>query len=323
LVRQPTHVAVHRRGLRSAARLLGLLALAYGFALLPVLSGVGRGDGAAPVLIDLEHGLVAVMWVLVVQSFARTIHGLADRSPWARLGAAGQSGRAIASAALLAIVLAPLALDAGSLRLHAIVADQARPFELLIHALNRAEPGWGAALARLSPPAWNLFVQPLTALLFLPAISLWTASPRVDDPTTGSIALVGDGLDADPADLYWMRLESRAAAVFAAGLFVTLFLGADGIPFFEASRFTARLEPFVGVGVPAALVTLLCLVSFLTKLLITLGLTSRLARSLARAQDARRLELSPRRLVPLAWANLLLVAAVTLWAQRWLSGGGG
>ncbi len=323
LARARTRVEDHRLMLRTAARVLGALVLAIGLALLPVVSTWGGAAGPVLVLLDLEHGLAAIVLVLAFQAFSRTIQGLSERSPWSRLGAARQSSRAIASVALLAIVLAPIALDAGSLRLHAIAVDQARPFDLLIHAVASLDAGWGVALARLSPPAWNLFVQPITALLFLPAMMLWTASPRVDDPVTGSVDVVGAGLDADPQDLYWTRLEARASSVLAAGLFVTLFLGAGGIPFFDPHAFVARLSPFFGEGVPAALVTLLGLGSFVAKLLVALAISNGLARSLARARDDRSLQLAMRRLMPLAWANLMLVAALTLWAERLLAGGGG
>jgi NADH:ubiquinone oxidoreductase subunit H len=317
LIRSRTRIRDDRLGLRRVARGLGVLTLALGFALLPIL------PSPSPVLLDLEHGLIAIVLFLVLQAFARTILGLSERSAWSRLGAVQQSNRAIASVALLALVLAPIALEAGSLRLQTIVADQARPLEWLIRGLGSVDAGWGEALGRRSIPAWNLFVQPITALLFLPAMGLWTLSPRVDDPSTGSIELAGSGLDADSRDLYWTRLEARAVSVLGAGLFVTLFLGAGDIPFLNVAELIAGLTPYFGDGLPRALGPLLGLGSFVFKLLIMLALSTRVARSLARARDDRSLQLTLRRLVPLAWANLLLVAALAIWIEGRLSGGAG
>ncbi len=321
IVRQRTRVADHRLVLRGAARAAGLVSLGTGLAMLPIVSTWGGQMGPVLVPLDLEHGLAAIVLVLGFQAFARTTQGLSERSPWSRMGAARQSSRAIASVALLAIVLAPIALDAGSLRLHALVVDQSRPLEALLHLATTLAPESAATLERVAPPAWNLFVQPITALLFLPALALWIASPRVDDPATGAIDVVGAGLDADPIDLYWTRFDARLSAVFGAGLFVTLFLGAGHVPFFEPLTLAARLQPYYGEAVPALLVTLIGLSSFVAKLAVVLALTNRLARSAARARDDRNLQLVIRRLMPLAWANLLLVAGVTLWIERWLAGG--
>ena len=323
IVRQRTRVTDHRLALRGAARAAGLVSLGLGLAMLPILSTWGGQIGPVLVPLDLEHGLAAIVLVLGFQAFARTTQGLSERSPWSRMGAARQSSRAIASVALLAIVLAPLALDAGSLRLHALVVDQARPLEALLHLATSLRPESAAAFERFAPPAWNLFAQPITAALFLPALALWIASPRVDDPATGAIDAVGAGLDADPIDLYWTRFDARLSAVFGAGLFVTLFLGAGHVPFFEPLSLAARLQPYYGEAVPALLVTTIGLASFVGKLLVVLAFTNRLARSAASARDDRNLQMVIRRLMPLAWANLLLVAGIALWLERWLAGGGG
>ena len=322
-VRQRTRVADHRLLLRAAARAAGVVSLGVGLAMLPVVSTWGGRVGPVLVPLDLEHGLAAIVLVLGLQAFARTTQGLSERSPWSRMGAARQASRAIASVALLAIVLAPLALDAGSLRLHAVAVDQARPLEVLLRGAVSIWPEAAATIEAFAPPAWNLFVQPITALLFLPALALWIASPRVDDPATGAIDVVGAGLDADPIDLYWTRFDARLSAVFGAGLFVTLFLGAGHVPYFDPLALVGRLHPYLGEAVPSLIVTVIGLASFVTKLLLVLAFTNRLARSAARTRDDRNLQRVIRRLMPLAWANLLLVAALSLWAERWLAGGAG
>ena len=72
---------------------------------------------------------------------------------------------------------------------------------------------------------------------------------------------------------------------------------------------------------PRLIVTTILLGSFVMKMLLVLAFSTRLARIMASARDDRTLRLATRRLIPLAWANLLLVAALSLWFARLAAGG--
>jgi NADH:ubiquinone oxidoreductase subunit H len=110
-----------------------------------------------------------------------------------------------------------------------------------------------------------------------------------------------------------MKLETRLATVLGAALFVTLFLGAGSIPFVDSSALVPLLSPFVGEGLPTILLAAVHVGAFLMKWLLILGIAARMKRVAASARDDRALRLATRRLLPLAWANLLLVTAVALW----------
>ena len=107
----------------------------------------------------------------------------------------------------------------------------------------------------------------------------------------------------------------------AAGLFVTLFLGAGSIPFLDPGVVRTRLAPYYGEAVPRLLVTTMFLGSFVMKMLLVLAFSTRLARIMASARDDRNLRLATRRLMPLARAHHLLVAALSLWFERLASVG--
>lgn len=315
LVRRRTRVVDHRPGLRRGSRVLGCSALVLGLAMLPIAGNWGGAPGSALLLLDLEGGLVAVLLVLLAMAFARIALGLSERSAWSRMGAARQTSRAIAGTALLVLAMVPLAIDAGSLRLHDLVVDQQQTLWPVAGFARLFGPEVAAGLEAWPLPAWNLFTQPLTAILFAAAISLWVSSPQADVPGAGLIGITGFGLDADAGELYWIRVESRLAAVFAAGLFVTLFLGSGGLPFLDPTGLVDSAEPFLGRGVPEALVTLLHVSVFAVKLVFVLFVASRVARMAATSRDDRSLRLATRRLLPVAWANLLLVAALALWLE--------
>lgn len=322
LVRGRTFVVDHRRGLLRLSRALGCGALALGLSLLPIAGTWGGAPGEPLVLLDLGEGLAAVLLVLLAVAFARIAVGLSERNAWARIGAARQASRAVAGTALLVLATMPLAIDAASLRIHDIVADQQRVLWPIAGLARLFGPEVVTAFEAWPLPAWNLLAQPLTALLFAAAITLWIASPRADAPGSGLIGAAGFGLDADATDLYWIRVESRLAAVFGAGLFVAFFLGAGGLPLFDATLVVERLVPYVGRSLPEAGVTLLHVAVFAVKLVLVLFLASRAGRFVAASRDDRSLRLATRRLLPVAWANLLLVTAVSLWLDGAARAGG-
>ncbi|MFO0691218.1 MAG: NADH-quinone oxidoreductase subunit H [Myxococcota bacterium] len=229
------------------------------------------------------------------------------------------AGRVLVLMATLAIVLAPLALDAGSLRLHAIVLDQQGLFAPLapLVGLLAVDPGGTVAgiLDRLCLPGWFVFRQPLTALLFVPVMGLLTRRPLALDPVGGGVRLSAFGHDDDPGELYWARTEERLAAVLGAALFVALFLGAGSIPYRPSERLVAPLVPLFGVGLPALLAGAIEIGVFVAKLSLVLALVARAARATPALRDDQWIRIVTRRWMPLAWANLLLVAGLSLLAE--------
>ncbi len=247
-----------QRGLRFAARVVACVALASALALVPFAGSLGGAPGGVPlVVVDLHHGLVALVLFVVLAAMAQVAVGLSESSPFARLACVRLAGRVLALAGTLAIVLAPIALASGSLRLHAIVADQQgsfAPFAMLAVWLASADSGSGSGsavtlLERMHGPAWHVFRQPLTALFFVLVLGLLTRRPLAVDPIGGSVRLSAFGHDDDPAELYWARSEERLAAVLFAALFVALFLGAGSIPYLPTARLVASARAVLRRGI--------------------------------------------------------------------------
>jgi NADH:ubiquinone oxidoreductase subunit H len=324
IVRRRRRVADHRPGLRFVGRVGALASLAIGLSLLP-FAGTWGGDASDPglLLLDLPHGLAAIVLLLLLHSSFRVTIGLAERNAWSRIGSVRQASRAIAAVALMTLVLAPIALGSDSLRLQDLAVAQQRPIASLAGVLEMLGGGLASGSVGVGIPAWNLFTQPLTALLFAPAMTLMLGSGRVDDPVTGAVGTAGLGLDADPIDAYWFRLDARLSLVLAAALFVTLFLGAGSIPFVDLGGLASALSFYAGEFLPRLLIAGLHLGSFIVKSLVVLVIAMRLKRVIAAARADRSLRLVTRRLLPLAWANLLLVAALTLWLSARTEGGVG
>ncbi|MEZ4332486.1 MAG: NADH-quinone oxidoreductase subunit H [Myxococcota bacterium] len=326
LVRSRTRVSDRATGLRVSARAVACFALASGLALVPFGAGIpGPYAGRALVVADLHHGLVALILFASLAALAEVAIGLSDSSVFARLACVRLAGRVLASMATLALVCAPIALAAGSLRLHVIALAQQGPFRPLealwrlfgAHPTGPLEPLVG--LVRL--PAWFVFRQPITALLFVVVMGLLTRRPLALDALGGSVRLSAFGHDDDPGELYWSRTAERLAALLFAALFVALFLGGGALPLVPTSTLVAPLAPFFGEGLPAIVAGAIELGVFLTKWVVVLVLVARVAGAMPALRDDQWIRLVTRRWMPLAWANLLLVAAVALASGALREGG--
>jgi len=316
LVRSRTVVTDRSISQRMLGRAVSCVALASALSLIP-FAGTwgGTPDGVALVVVDLRHGLIALVFLVLLMSMGQVAIGLADHSVWSRLGSVRVASLGLGGLGFFVLVLAPLALETGSLRLHDIAFAQQQtfaPFSWLPAQFG----GQSFEVARgWRWPDWNLFAQPLTAILFVPALAGLTRSPWVFDAASGSMGASGFGLDDDPADLYWGRLEVRLTKVLAASLFVSLFLGAGAIPFVRASAVVDLLEPFVGPMLPALLGVMIQIAVFIFKLMVVVVLASLLRRATATLRDDQWIEILNFRLFPLAWANLLLMSAVSLYSS--------
>jgi NADH:ubiquinone oxidoreductase subunit H len=313
LIRSGSVVVDRSPTLRRVGRVVSCIALASALSLVP-FAGTwgGMSDGIALVVVDLRYGLIALVFLILLMGMAQVAMGLADRSIWSRLGSVRVSGRNLGGLGLFVIVLAPLALETNSLRLHDIVfaqQDTFSPFSWLPDSF--ADEAFEVARA-WQWPNWNLLAQPLTALLFVPTIACLTHRPWVHDAIAGNMAASGFGMDGDPTDLYWGRLEVRLSKILAASLFVSLFLGAGAIPFVPASAIVHLLEPYMGVALPAFLGVVIQIGVFFAKLMIVLLLTSLLRRAHAVLRQDQWIGIVTLRLLPLAWANLLLMSALAL-----------
>lgn len=317
IVRARTRVADRSRGLRFAAHLVAGIALASALALVPFAGSFGADPAGAPlVVVDLQHGLVAIVFFVLLAAMAEVAVGLAEASFFARLACVRLAGRVLVLAGVFALVLAPLAVASDTLRLHGIVQDQAGLFtpavlvDALLHDAGLSELGAWAETPIW--PAWHLFRQPLTALLFLPVLGLLSRRPLALDPIGSGVRLSAFGHDDDPGELYWARMEERLASVLLAALFVALFLGAGALPFVSAARIVAPLTPFYGEGLPALIAAAIEMAAFVAKTLGMLFVVARVSRSMPALRDDQWIRWVTRRLLPLAASNLLLVFAARL-----------
>ena len=316
LGRARTVVLERSTSLAFFGRLVSCIGLASAFALVPFAGTWGGSVDGHPLLcVDLRYGLLVLVFLFFLLAQAQVAVGLSDHQVWSRLGSVRLASRNLCGLGLFMIVLAPLALETSSLRLQDIVFAQQSTFAPLSWLPAPVGDEVFAAARAWRLPNWNLFAQPLTALLFIPTLENLVHRPLARDAMAGTLGTSGFGLDGDPTDLYWARLDARLARVLAAALFVSLFLGAGAIPFLPASAIVDLLEPFMGFAVPAFLGVVIQTGVFLGKLLLVLIAIAFLRRASAVARDDQWIGIVTLRLFPLAWANLLLMSALTLLSE--------
>ena len=128
LVRSRTTVLDHSATLRSVSRFTSWFALASAFSLIPFAGTWGGGSLDQPLIgVDLQHGLPAIVLFVFLMGFAQVGLGLADRSPWSRLGSVGIASQMLGGLGLLVLVLAPLALVGSLIALVTPVLTGNRP----------------------------------------------------------------------------------------------------------------------------------------------------------------------------------------------------
>ena len=188
LVRSRTLVGDRSISQRAPGRVVSSLAIASALSLVPFAGTWGGAyDGVALVVVDLRHGLIALVFLVLLMSVGQVTMGLAERSLWSRLGSVRVASRSLAGLGLFVLVLSPLAIETGSLRLHEIVFAQQAPFSPFSW-LPKGLTGEVFEIARgWQWPGWNLFAQPLTALLFIPALAGLTRRVRVFSENSGSM----------------------------------------------------------------------------------------------------------------------------------------
>jgi NADH:ubiquinone oxidoreductase subunit H len=321
LARGRTFVADASSALRRSSRVLSLVATASALSILPFAGTWGASVAGRPlVVVDLDYGLGVLVFLILISGLAQAATGLAERSLWARLAALRVAGQSLIGVALLLLVLAPLVLATSSLRPFDFVLYQQGSFAPLALLGDEFMGFRVAGLEAFRLPNWFLFRQPLTAILVVPTLGLLLQRHSVYGGSNNTSGMSGFGLDSDPGDLYWMGLESRLSAILAGAIFVAFFLGGSAIPYFDPAPLLERAAPLLGQGFPAFLLAVLQFSIFGVKLLAVLALASLLRRSTGRARTDQSLRTMTRRLIPLAWANLLLLSALSLLSDPVLEG---
>lgn len=160
------------------------------------------------------------------------------------------------------------------------------------------------ALQRFALPAWGLFLQPASALLFLvcalsiPGLATERASER------------------DGVERFLVETGRHASALVVAAWFSVFFLGGGAVPYLATGEIIGFVSPHFGTGFAAILCMALHIGVLVSKtMLVTIALEPLRQRTAGR-DFSSTLRTAWRFAIPFALLNVFLTA-------QWLDAGGG
>lgn len=267
------------RGIYFLAPMVVTLAAFIVWAVIPVGDRITLFGHTLPLQIaDPAVGVLFFLALAPLEVVALSMAGWGSGSKYPLLGALRAGAQLLSYEVVIGLSVLAVVVVAGDLRARVIVENQA---------------GWLFGVL----PNWNLFRQPLTALLFLVAMVAEANRLPFDLPEAEPELVGGYHTEYSSMKFALFFMAEYAAMVALSGLFTTLFLGGWTLPW------TTVGGPPPGLGT-----ALLGVAVFLAKVSLLLFLFLWLRWTLPRFRFFDLMRLSWRSLVPLALVNLVLVA---------------
>ena len=275
-----------------AAPIMAFLPGVVSFALIPVGIAAGNellGPGGVLAVSYVNMGLLVIMAISSVAAYGIAFAGWASNNQYSLLGGIRSSAQLISYEIVMGMAVVALLMMTSTLNLAEIVQQQSRPLfdvPFLPAALD-------AAL-----PSWNIFRQPLTFILFLVAAFAETNRAPFDLPEAEQELVGGYHTEYTGMRYAWFMNGEYAAMFTMSCVITTLFLGGWTLPWFDA----------VTAGWHWALVAAGSFGIFLAKALFIVFFFMWVRWTLPRFRWDQLMKLGWNTLIPIALANILLVA---------------
>ncbi len=245
---------------------------------------------------DVDTGILAVFAFSSIGVYALALGGWASNSKYPLLGGVRASAQLISYEICLGLAALGACAVSGTLRLKGIVADQADG----LHYGGMLHDGFVARLLD-----WNLFKQPLGALIFLIAAFAETNRAPFDLPEAESELAAGYHTEYSAMKFALFFLGEYAAMVAISSLFVTLYLGGWTLFGLESS-FAGT--PWLQAALQVAI--------FLAKVMAMLFFFIWVRWTLPRFRYDQLMQLGWKRLLPITLGWLVFTAfAIHVWRQ--------
>jgi NADH-quinone oxidoreductase subunit H len=265
-----------------AGPLLTFLPGVIAFGMIPVARAPGAGflgEGGVLAVSYLQMGLLGLLAVSSLASYGIAFGGWASNNQYSLLGGIRSSAQLISYEIVMMLSVLALVMTTGTFNLVAIVHQQQ-----------------GVVL-----PAWNLFTQPLTFLLFLIAAFAETNRAPFDLPEAEQELVGGYHTEYTGMRYAWFMLGEYAGLWAMCSIIATLFLGGWTLP-----------EAWLGwmSGYPWYVVALVSFGVFIAKVVALVFFFMWVRWTMPRFRWDQLMRLGWRKLIPLALANILFVALV-------------
>jgi NADH-quinone oxidoreductase subunit H len=284
------------RRLHFWAPIIGLFPALVAFAVIPfgdVVEIAGRTIELQVARLD-----VGVLFVLAMASlgvYGVVLGGWASNNRWSLLGGIRGSAQMISYEIAMGLALVSVVLTYGHLDLQDMVRAQA----------TTADQWW---------PRWGIFYQPIGMIILMVAGIAESKRIPFDLPESESELVSGYFTEYSGAKHLMFMMADFVEVVLVAALVVTFFLGGWQIPWLGRTGFDFPWGSHLAL--PSIVVAILQITSFAVKL-IALTLFQIIVRwTLPRFRYDQLMKLGWKGLLPLALANVMLTAAVILWAGK-------
>jgi NADH-quinone oxidoreductase subunit H len=262
-----------------AAPIMAFLPGVVSFALIPVGIAAGNdliGPGGVMAVSYLNMGLLVIMAVSSVASYGIAFAGWSSNNQYSLLGGIRSAAQLISYEIIMGMAVIALLMMTGTLNLAEIVQQQDR--------------GW--------IPAWNIFRQPLTFLLFLIAAFAETNRAPFDLPEAEQELVGGYHTEYTGMRYAWFMNAEYAGLFTMCCIITTLFLGGWTLP---------GLDLLQG-QVHWAVMALISFGVFLGKVMFMIFFFMWVRWTLPRFRWDQLMKLGWNTLIPLALANILATA---------------
>lgn len=233
------------------------------------------------VIADLDVGILYTFGIVSLGVYGIVLAGYAANSKYPFLGGIRSSAQMISYEISMGLSVIPIFLVVGSLNLGDVIAHQS------------------GSLAH-----WHIVQQPIAFFVFLIAAFAETNRLPFDLPEAETELVGGYHTEYSSMKFALFFLGEYAAMISVSAMMVTLFLGGWTLPFLGLDQPATSL----GMG-------LLHILIFLAKLVFFLVLIIWVRWMLPRFRYDQLMDLGWRRFIPLALANIVLTAAVLLFAK--------
>ncbi len=233
------------------------------------------------VIADLDVGILYTFGIVSLGVYGVVLAGYAANSKYPFLGGIRSSAQMISYEISMGLSVIPVFLLVGSLNLGDVIAHQS-----------------GSLLS------WHIFQQPIAFFVFLIAAFAETNRLPFDLPEAETELVGGYHTEYSSMKFALFFLGEYAAMISVSAMMVTLFLGGWTLP-------------FLGLDQPATTLWmgLLHILIFLAKLGFFLVLIIWVRWMLPRFRYDQLMDLGWRRFIPVALANIVVTAAVLLFAK--------
>jgi NADH-quinone oxidoreductase subunit H len=293
------------------------------FAVVPVSPELSFfGDRMQLQVAKVDWGILYVFALASIAVFGTALAGWTSNNKLALLGGLRASAQLVSYEVTLGLTLVGAFIAFGSLRLDVMGVAQGTT-EFALRAATRATDffvhddsllfGW--------LPSWGMVFQPIGMILFLVAAQAEIKRAPFDTPE-GESEIIGYFLEYSGLKSGMFLIAEYAETVVIAGIVTAIFLGGYHVPWLEPTIVRA-LDGKLNIS-GLSWLAVLQVFSFLVKMLFVIWLMFIARWAFPRFRYDQIMRLGWKMMLPVSLVNVMLTAAVFLYAGRegmaWMGG---